>query len=326
MASELKIKILKILPFWLCGLVLVCSAQGTIGLLEKNGQLNQPNHAQAAESIQPEVLGESTSIRGAQIESEQNKIIESIKEPQTNSISAKSFLAFDLDTGQNLLVKNPSSKLSIASLTKLITGLTAYHNSDLNLDVIITPKDTLDIKPNLDFIVGDKIKALDVFNAMLVGSCNDAALALADYVASSTGKSFVNLMNSEAATLGMRNSNFSNPMGFDSQNNYSTADDIKTLIIATEKLAAFKNLGRRTDYSFVSSLGHNYSTVATNKLIKNHSDIEAIKTGFTLGAQGAMATKISVSNHEIVILVLGSQDREADTLKLRDEILNDFKW
>src|SRR4029077_21109724 len=100
--------------------------------------------------------------------------------------------------------------------------------------------------PALNFLVGDSVKADDVFNSMLIGSCNDAALALADDVTGQTQKNFVDLMNQEAKTLGMANSSFENPMGFDNFNNYSTAQDIKILITETQQLAVFKDLGRMT--------------------------------------------------------------------------------
>jgi D-alanyl-D-alanine carboxypeptidase (penicillin-binding protein 5/6) len=133
-------------------------------------------------------------------------------------------------------------------------------------------------------------------------------------------------MNDTAKEIGMNNSNFSNPMGFDSRNNYSTAEDLKILITETEKLAIFNNLGRRTSYSFSGSNQKTYTAYATNKLIKNHPDIQAIKTGFTESAGGAMATKITLGSRDIAILVLNSQNREGDTLKIKQQLENSFNW
>lgn len=309
----------KILPIWLSCLILVSAIQPAVFLFSHKNRGNASLPSQA-----PQVLGESTQIRGDEAPVAQP--ISQIKDPNTSLVSAKSFIVFDLSTGRDLLQKNPGQKLSIASLTKLLTAYVAYQNIDLNQDMSIGRKDILGVKPNLNFLVGDKVKALDVFNAMLVGSCNDAALALGNYTSEVTGQTFIGLMNIQAKSLGMESSSFSNPMGFDSANNYSTVHDIKALISATENLAVFKNLGRRTTYEFSGSLGKAYSTVATNKLLKDYPDLEAIKTGFTQGAGGAMATKLTTAGHEIVILVLDSQNREADTLKLRETILNDFKW
>ena len=315
---EIKTKILKILPFWLIGLCIAIGSQAMVVLVSKpNPRLTVINQA-----AQPEVLG-ATSIRGAFAPGKLS--MAQIKEPDLSSISAKSFLVFDLTTGQDLLKKNAEQKVNIASLTKLLTGLVAYEKTDLNKSFTISPKDVLDVKPSLGLKSGDTVKALDVFNAMLVGSTNDAALALADFTNRETEENFILLMNSKAESLGMKDSNFSNPMGFDSQYNYSTAEDLKKLIIETEKLAAFTNLGRRTSYQFISDDGKAYSVEATNKLLTTHREIEAIKTGSTPGAGGAMVTKFKMGDTAIVLIVLGSKDREGDTLKLKSEIEASFK-
>jgi D-alanyl-D-alanine carboxypeptidase (penicillin-binding protein 5/6) len=275
--------------------------------------------------VTPQVLGASTSVRGEENQFDASTFTP-IKAIDTTGIKAKSYLVFDLSSGQNLLEKNSSQKFSIASLTKLLTALVAYKNIDLSQNITITNNDILKVKPVLSFAKGDILKAADVFDAMLIGSCNDAALALGNFVATTTGQSFVSLMNAEAENLEMTDSHFSNPMGFDSTGNYSTAMDIKKLITATQSLAAFQSLGRRTSYQFNSALGNSYSTVATNTLIRAHDDIQAIKTGYTGEAGGAMATKIKAGGREIVILVLNSSNRESDTLKLREEVLNDYNW
>jgi serine-type D-Ala-D-Ala carboxypeptidase (penicillin-binding protein 5/6) len=316
----LKIKILKILPYWLICLLIICAAQTAGAYFNLTSKKIPPE-----QSGMPQVLGESTSIRGQQLPQTEPPINQ-INGPDTSGVEAKSFLVFDLSTGQELLEKNSDQKFSIASLTKLLTGLVAYQNLDLNQDFTITGQDILKVSPDLDFTVGDSVKASDIFDSMIIGSCNDAALALGNYVSQVTGQNFVSLMNREAQSLGMQDSHFANPMGFDSPDNYSTAEDLKKLITATQQLAVFKNLGRRTDYQFSSNSGNIYSTVATDTLIKSHSDIQAIKTGYTNEAGGAMATKIDIGGREIVILVLDSANREEDTLKLKSIVSNSFEW
>ncbi len=317
----IKTKLLKILPFWLLGLVLVFVGQiGAVLLpLPLNSLL-----AQGPVLNQPQVLGVTTSrIRGGEVDFA-NKISK-ISEPNTSGISAKSFIIFDMLNGDVLTEKSSHQRLGIASLTKLMTGLVAYKQADLNKPFLIENKDTFSVNPVVGLVPGDEVKALDVFNAMLVGSSNDAALGISRYVSQETGRNFIELMNEEAKNLGMEESHFSNPRGFDSDYNYSTAADLKILISAAEQLAVFRNLGRRETYRFTGKLGKIYLAPATNKLLESHPDIEAIKTGFTENSGGAMATKIKVDDREVVIIILGSQDREADTLKLKDEVLKNFK-
>lgn len=308
----LKSKIFQVLPYWLIGLI------GLVALQIALPQVLTPGQSLKIQSVQaglPEVLGASTTLRG-QVPDPLPPL--AINNPvNTAGINAKSFLAFDLDTGLSLLGKNPDQKLQIASLTKLMTALVAYQNADLNKSFEIGPKDLLAVSPSLGLKIGDNVRALDVFNSMIVGSCNDAALALANYAAKVSGQNFVGLMNDLAKQLGMASSSFSNPIGFDSQNNYSTANDLKLLISVTQKLSVFNDLARRSGYNFISDNGQAYSVIATNKLLQGHPDIFAIKTGFTNEAHGAMATEITLRGHHVVILVLDSQNRENDTLKLK---------
>ena len=273
----------------------------------------------------PQVLGASTaapSIRGGA--DSKVKTLSQINNPDLSGVSAQGYLVFDLATGRTLLQKNPSQKFAIASLTKLMTALVAYKNSDLSQTFAISGRDTLNVKPDLGLVLGDRVKALDIFNSMLIGSCNDAALALADYTSAVSGTDFVSLMNKQAASLGMASTSYQNPMGFDNSGNYSTAEDLKLLITAAQQLSAFTDLGRRTNYQFTGSLGRTYYAAATNKLIEKYPDIQAIKTGFTNEANGAMAVKVGISGQEVVILVLDSKNREGDTLKLKAALLSSF--
>jgi D-alanyl-D-alanine carboxypeptidase len=320
---NLKTKIFKILPYWLIVLLLLVCFQ-TAGFLLPLNNLSQA----AYEPPIPEVLDASTTVPALIRGDAQPAIkdISQINNSDLSAVSAESFLVFDLSSGQELLAKNPNQKLAIASLTKLMTALTSYNNLDLNQSFKVSNNDVLKVSPDLGLIPGDQVKALDVFDSMLIGSCNDAAVALSDFTSQVTGNDFVGLMNKEAGALGMQNSSFSNPMGFDSSGNYSTAEDLKLLITATQQLSVFNDLGRMTGYSFTGQNGKIYSTVATNTLLKDHPDIQAIKTGFTDEANGAMAVKVSISGHQIVILVLDSQNRESDTLKLKAALESDFNW
>ncbi len=314
----LKIKIKKILPFWLLSIALVALLQISAAVTF--------NHATASQTGAAKVLGASTiAVRGASLPDPAQKV-KKTSDPDLSSISAKSFLAFDLHTGETLLEKNPDSMLGIASLTKLITALAIYKNINLNEAAVISQKGILNTSPVLGLKAGDKVKVMDLFYAMLVGSANDAAQTLAEYAENKTGKKIAELMNREAEALGMSDSLFSNPLGFDSANNYSTASDLKKLITETQKLSAFANVGRRNQYSFISDSGVHYKIPATNRLLREIPNLYAIKTGFTERSGGSMATKIIIGKSKIGLVVLGSANRENDTLVLTKALETSFAW
>lgn len=276
----------------------------------------------------PEVLGSET-VSPLGLPQDQDKATPPRLEGQLSldSIKAKSFLAYDVNSGSMLAEKESTQPVAIASITKLMTALVVYKNTpSFKTNILITGKDLFAIEPVLGVKTGDQITANDLFYAMLVGSANDAALTLANHVEIETGKSFIEMMNATAQELGMANSHFSNPLGFDSEANYSTANDLKILIQAIKQYQAFSLVGRNQGYSFTSLNGTQYSVKTTNKLIQGNKELYAIKTGYTDLAQGAMITEIRGTGHSFIVIVLDSPNREDDTLALKSEIEKKYVW
>lgn len=264
-------------------------------------------------------------IRG---EPESKKLLTPVKvvESDYSAVNAESFLVFDKKTGIVILEKDPLKKLPIASLTKMVTALASLSTLDLRAEYEVKPNDELGIKPVLGLRRGDKVLLNDLVLAMLVGSANDAALTLGHAIEQETGRNIKDVMNEKASELFMNNSHFANPIGFDDFENYSTAYDISLLVSEALKHGLFEVIGRTEVVTIESSTGKKYSVRATNKLIKNNKDIEAIKTGNTPEASGSMVTQAEVNGNWVVIIVLKSNQRENDTLLLKDLVSKNFIW
>lgn len=313
--AETKIK--KVVYLWAI-LPSVCILAVSAGSIYSNQKDGMPAITIAASSNQiiPKVLGASIQPRGQQppaITFDESQI-------DPSQIKAQSFLVFEAQTGDVLLSKNPDEKLAIASLTKLMTGLLAVKNLDFNATATMDSSYKTNISPILNFQPGDEIKIGDLFKAMIVGSENDSALALAGITEKQTGQNFVDLMNGEAQTLGLSQTSYANPVGFDDKDNFSTADDLKTLILETQEYPQFTDLGRQGEFYFTDTDGKEFKVVPTNTLIAKYPELQAIKTGYTDEAQGAMATKLDWKGHELVILVLDSPDREQDTITIMNQL------
>jgi D-alanyl-D-alanine carboxypeptidase (penicillin-binding protein 5/6) len=166
----------------------------------------------------------------------------------------------------------------------------------------------------------------DLLYAMLVGSANDAAQTLSNYLEKKTDRTMVDLMAEAATQLGMSSSQFKDPIGFDSLTTYTTATDVTYLLNALFNSSILDQVGRRLSYGFRSVDGVTYVTHATNKLIEADPELFAIKTGYTTIARGAMISRVVHEGQTFVIIVLGSTDREADTLLLKREVLSHFQW
>lgn len=301
-----------IFPFILCILLTI------ITLKEPSKKVQEPKNS-------GQVLGTNT-IRGNNDSATSLKNLEKSSDFKLPVLDANSFLVYDQSNNTTLIEKNADEKNSIASLTKLLTALVVYENLDLGSIITVSQKDT-EVKesPKLNLKAGERVKVIDLFNSMLVGSNNDAALALANQVTIKTKSAFNELMNKKAIELGMVNSKFSNPLGFDSEMNFSTANDLKKLINQTSKLGAFSNLGRTLLYEFQTENGRIIKTKTTNRILTENIDLEAIKTGFTPNSRGSMAVKLKAFDRNIIIIVLGSNRREYDVISLKNVILKYFR-
>lgn len=247
---------------------------------------------------------------------------ETPEDTQQTKVLATSYLIMDLDNLQTISQKRSDSSLPIASLTKLITSYVVLTYGDLDDEYQITSQDLLSVSPSLGLKLGEKIKVKNLLQGMLIGSCNDAALSLSHYVGQKTSKEFSELMNEEAKKIGMNNSRFSNPMGFDSGTNYSTAHDLAKLVEVLYSKQIFTDTWRANSYQFTTETGVVHKTNATNVLISKYPDLKAIKTGFTNLSLGSMITVLEKEGKQYLIILIGSPDREGDTLKLRDFLLN----
>jgi D-alanyl-D-alanine carboxypeptidase (penicillin-binding protein 5/6) len=249
----------------------------------------------------------------------------SISEPQ---VDAKAVILYDASSNNILFSKNAEKRLPIASITKLMTAIVILDNLSLEDVYTVRPEDINAAGLGADLYNGEKIKAGDLLEVMLVKSSNDAALTFA-FNAKNRGTDIVAKMNEEAATLGMGNTHFADPAGLDDGATFSTAGDLVRLVrqvlnyplilkILTSKSADVSS----TDGTIVHHL------INTDQLLRQIPSIIVGKTGFTDLALGtmALAVKINQGKATLISVVLGSNDRFGETKKLIDWGKSAYFW
>ncbi|NOQ68076.1 hypothetical protein GQ568_01385 [Patescibacteria group bacterium] len=244
------------------------------------------------------------------------------------NIDSKSAIVLDVGTDAILYSKNSKEKMPIASLTKIMTALVVLENVDLNGAVTIS-RNAFDTDGRKDSLaVNEKIKAEDLLKIMLIRSNNTAAVSLAEHTGGNV-EEFVKLMNKKAELLGLKNTSFSNPTGFDSEENYSTAYDIAQLFdYALDKPLVWEIL--RTQRLNLTSLDgkikHNLKN--TNLLLGRLKNITGGKTGLTDEAGQCLALVVGdpIDNHQIISVVLNAEDRFLETEKLARWVFKSYEW
>ena len=145
------------------------------------------------------------------------------------SLSCKSCVLLDMDSGRILYEKEKDEPRLIASITKIMTAVIAIENMDLDKEIVVGDEVLKMYGSNIYITSGERLKLRDLLYGLLLRSGNDAAVVIAKNVAGSEEK-FVDLMNKKAENIGMKNTIFNNPHGLDEETeNKSSAYDMALL-------------------------------------------------------------------------------------------------
>ena len=235
------------------------------------------------------------------------------------NIKAKAYVVYDILERKVIAGKNENEILPLASLTKIMTALTALSMSEKNTAINIENK-SLDGRLDLGLKKNQTWRLDELLKYTLVFSSNDGAQAVADNLGGRD--EFVNLMNQKADEFKF-NMDFTNPAGLDV--NGKIGGEGSALAVANMMNEAWKKMPSILDSTTqlrataVSSSGILYGIPNTNQEVNNFVGIEASKTGFTEKAGGNLALVLDIAvGHPVVIVILGSTktDRFNDAMIL----------
>ncbi|MDD5201422.1 MAG: serine hydrolase, partial [Terrimicrobiaceae bacterium] len=180
-------------------------------------------------------------------------------------IHAKSAILIDADTGRTLFQKNADAPRQVASTQKLLTALIIAEGGNLDAPVVIQASDTFVEPTKAGVRAGQAYPRRQLLTALLVHSCNDAAVALARDHAGSV-PAFAAVMNARAQALGARSSHFVNPNGLPAPQ-YSTARDMARIAFRAHAHPELREIMRLPGFTFVFNNGRTAYLTTTNKLL-----------------------------------------------------------
>lgn len=263
-----------------------------------------------------------TGING---EEETTEVVETalnIKNPSI-AIDAASAILMD-DTGKVLFYKNPTESIYPASTTKLVTALVALDVCELD-DQITVGNEIDSIEKNssrANLEIGQKLTLQMLLEGMLIPSGNDAAYSIAAYIgrisldnrkASNHDaiQEFVRLMNAKVEELGLRDTCFKNPDGYDEEGQYTTAYDMGIIAMAALSNKDIREIAgkSKTRNTFLS--GEDVTWYSTNKLIMSdsgryYSHAIGLKTGSSSLAGSCLVSAARKDDHTYISVVMNS--------------------
>ncbi|MGE5041897.1 MAG: D-alanyl-D-alanine carboxypeptidase family protein [Candidatus Levyibacteriota bacterium] len=237
--------------------------------------------------------------------------------------SSKALAIYDVTSNIFLLSKNENLRFSPASTAKVMSLLVALEHYPS--DTVFTadyPAVTRE-GSRMGLFLGEKIGFLDLLYGVMLPSGNDAIYLIAEnYPGGVNG--FVSKMNEKALELGLDNTHFVDPAGYEDEN-YTTAYDLARLCayaLTNPTFAEVVKTREKTIYNVERTIPHQLKNL--NELL-SIPGVTGIKTGFTNEAEGVLTTSFTYNKHSYVIVVLRSQDRFQDTLELIKGITQDLK-
>lgn len=228
-------------------------------------------------------------------------------------VDAVSAVLMDSKTGTVLYEKNADEALPPASVTKIMTLLLvmeAVESGNLSLDTMIqVSENAASMGGSQVFLkAGEEMTAEDLIKSVVISSANDAAVALAEYVAGSE-EAFVAKMNARAKELGMENTNFENTNGLDDsvQNHAISARDIA--IMSRELLKHEKILEYSTTWMDTIRDGA-FGLTNTNRLVRFYKGATGLKTGSTSKAKFCISATAERDGLHLIAVIMGSPTRD----------------
>jgi D-alanyl-D-alanine carboxypeptidase (penicillin-binding protein 5/6) len=222
-------------------------------------------------------------------------------------IPAGAGLLADLDTGQILYRKDVRVRRPIASVTKVMTALLTLESLPLHQVVTIDhravfTKRDYGSSSTLGLRAGERITVENLLYALLLGSANDAAVALAIAVDGST-EAFVRHMNERAKQLGMAQTRYYSASGLDDRGR-STPVDLLRLVRVANADETFRSITATRFHTIPAPRGPDRRIQNRNALLWLYPGTFGTKTGETAGAGACLVASASRDGRTLVAIVL----------------------
>lgn len=234
-------------------------------------------------------------------------------------ISAPSAILMEASTGQVIYEKNADERLHPASITKIMTLLLTFEaleEGKISLkDEVTTSAYAKSMGGSQVFLEEGEIQTVEtLIKCIAVASGNDAAVAMAEYIAGSE-EEFVKRMNSRAKELGMTNTTFEDCCGLsDSTGHMTTARDVavmsRELIVNHPEVYQYTQIWMEDIIHETRGGSSTFTLSSTNKLLKQYEYATGLKTGSTNTAKYCLSATARKNDIDLIAVVMKAPDHK----------------
>ena len=222
-------------------------------------------------------------------------------------LAVKAYLLQDFNSGSIVAASKKDERVEPASLTKIMTAYLSFdaiQHGHLKLDQILPVSEKAWKVEGSKMFIDPKtpVTVDELLHGMIIQSGNDASITLATGIAGSE-EQFADMMNKQAAKLGMVNTHFMNATGLPDKNHYTTAQDLMTL--ATALIRDFPLEYKRL-YSVKEYTYNKITQPNRNRLLWLDANVDGMKTGHTDNAGYCLIASAKHGESRLVSVVLGA--------------------
>lgn len=246
-------------------------------------------------------------------------------------LNSKNAIMYNLNDDEIIYEKDINEIKKIASLTKIMTCIVAIENSDLDSYVTVTSKAFVGLNgyAQAGFKVGDKVTIRDLLYGLMLPSGAETANMLAISIAGSNDE-LVKMMNDKAKELNLNNTHFSNTIGVDEDDNYSTVYDLAILLKYALKNDDFKEIYDANEYTTTNGLILKKTLL---KYAKNNnldaSIITGSKTGYTEGAGYCLSSTATINDIDYMLITIDADSYASyikDAINIYDYYSSNYSY
>ncbi|RSD27301.1 D-alanyl-D-alanine carboxypeptidase family protein [Mesobacillus subterraneus] len=242
------------------------------------------------------------------------------------SVSARSAVLMEQESGRVLYEKNAHKVSRIASITKIMTAILAIESGKMDEMVKVSSQAVRAEGSSIYLKPGEKIKLENLVYGLMLRSGNDAAVAIAEHVGGSL-EGFVFLMNEKAREIGMENTHFANPHGLDDHEDHlSTAYDMALLTRYAMENEAYREISG-TKIHRAPNPTESWDRVWKNKnrlLTEKYKYSSGGKTGYTKRAKRTLVSTAQKDDFELIAVTLNAPDDWNDHIQMFESAFADY--
>lgn len=232
---------------------------------------------------------------------------------EVEGLTAHAILMYDLTTDKVLYERDAKTRRPMASITKIMTAIVAMENQKSDNRYTVTEADIVG-EDSMGVTPGEVLTMEELLYGLMLPSGNDAAEVLANNFPGGR-LAFIQAMNDKAKSMGLVDTQFSNPSGLQGDGvQHTTPYDLVVMTrYALEKFPLFEQVVSTAAHEIPATETHGaYSLANSTNLLTTYPGVRGVKTGFTPEAGMCLVTYLNYGNHKIIGVVLNSENRRGE--------------